>query len=156
MVARPWSSSRLSCGERLLLRLWAIGINENIISSLKSNFENKTPVKEETNKLMQKYLRQFMIIGGMPAVINKFLETNNYNIVHDEQEKIMNDYLNDIAKYAPTSDKPKARNCYLSIPRQLAKENTKFKFSEVEKKGTSRKYANALDWLGKTGSSGMD
>ena len=127
--------------------LWAIGISEEVINSLKINFENKTPIQNETNKIMQKYLREFMIIGGMPAVINKFLETNNYNDVHAEQEKILNDYLNDIAKYASTADKPKARNCYLSIPRQLAKENTKFKYGEVEKGGTARKYANCLDWL---------
>lgn len=127
--------------------LWAIGIDKTVISSLKNNFDKNIPVPDETNKVMQKYLREFMIVGGMPAVINKFLETNNYNEVHDEQQKILNDYLNDIAKYASTADKPKARNCYLSIPRQLAKENTKFKFGEVEKGGTARKYANCLDWL---------
>lgn len=127
--------------------LWAIGIDKTVISSLKNNFDKNIPVSDETNKVMQKYLREFMIVGGMPAVINKFLETNNYNEVHDEQQKILNDYLNDIAKYASTADKPKARNCYLSIPRQLAKENTKFKFGEVEKGGTARKYANCLDWL---------
>ena len=127
--------------------LWAIGIDKTVISSLKYNFDKNIPVPDETNKIMQKYLREFMLVGGMPAVINKFLETNNYNEVHDEQQKILNDYLNDIAKYASTADKPKARNCYLSIPRQLAKENTKFKFGEVEKGGTARKYANCLDWL---------
>ena len=127
--------------------LWAIGIDKTVISSLKNNFDKNIPVPDETNKIMQKYLREFMLVGGMPAVINKFLETNNYNEVHDEQQKILNDYLNDIAKYASTADKPKARNCYLSIPRQLAKENTKFKFGEVEKGGTARKYANCLDWL---------
>ncbi|MBR2106602.1 MAG: ATP-binding protein [Treponema sp.] len=127
--------------------LWAIGIDKTVISSLKNNFDKNIPVSDETNKVMQKNLREFMLVGGMPAVINKFLETNNYNEVHDEQQKILNDYLNDIAKYASTADKPKARNCYLSIPRQLAKENTKFKFGEVEKGGTARKYANCLDWL---------
>ena len=83
----------------------------------------------------------------MPAVVNKFVETHNFNLVHAEQSKILADYMNDIAKYAPTADKPKARNCYLSIPSQLAKENTKFQYSVVEKKGTARKFANSLDWL---------
>ena len=70
-----------------------------------------------------------------------------YLCLSAEQQKILDAYLNDIAKYAPSKDKPKARNCYLSIPRQLSKENTKFKYSEVEQGGTARKYANSLDWL---------
>lgn len=127
--------------------LWALGIEQSAILSLKENFDKKLPVEKSTNEIMQKYLREFMAVGGMPEVVNKFLETSNYNVVHEEQQKILNDYLNDIAKYASTPDKPKARNCYLSIPRQLAKENTKFKYSEVEKGGTARKYANSLDWL---------
>lgn len=127
--------------------LWALGIEQSAILSLKENFDKKLPVEKSTNEVMQKYLREFMAVGGMPEVVNKFLETSNYNVVHEEQQKILNDYLNDIAKYASTPDKPKARNCYLSIPRQLAKENTKFKYSEVEKGGTARKYANSLDWL---------
>lgn len=127
--------------------LWALGISENVISNLKTYFDNPTKIPESIHSSMTTYLRKYMIVGGMPAVVNKYLETNNFNDVHSQQQMILNEYLNDIAKYAPTSDKPKARNCYLSIPQQLAKENTKFQFSVVEKKGTSRKYANSLDWL---------
>ena len=58
--------------------------------------------------------------GGMPAVVNSFLETNNYGEVHKTQMMILDAYLNDIAKYAPAKDKPKARNCYLSIPHYMA------------------------------------
>lgn len=127
--------------------LWAKGISEEVIKSLEENFKTFEPVEKSINEQMEKYVREFMAVGGMPAVVNKFLETDNYNEVHAEQQKILDAYLNDIAKYAPTKDKPKARNCYLSIPRQLAKENSKFKYSLVENGGTARKYANSLDWL---------
>ena len=127
--------------------LWALGIQADAIESLHGSFDRLEAVDASTNSVMQKYLREFMVIGGMPAVVNVFIASNNYNLVHEEQQKILNDYLNDIAKYAPTADKPKARNCYLSIPRQLARDNTKFKYGEIEKGGTSRKYANCLDWL---------
>ena len=127
--------------------LWALGIAGDAIDSLRGNFERLEAVDASTNTVMQKYLREFMAVGGMPAVVNVFLASNNYNLVHEEQQKILGDYLNDIAKYAPPADKPKARNCFLSIPRQLAKENTKFKYGEIERGGTSRKYANSLDWL---------
>ncbi len=127
--------------------LWALGLQGDVIDSLRDKFENLSAVDAPVNTVMQKYLREFMVVGGMPAVVNVFLSSNNYNLVHEEQQKILGDYLNDIAKYAPPADKPKAQNCFLSIPRQLARENTKFKYGEIEKGGTARKYANCLDWL---------
>lgn len=96
---------------------------------------------------MESLVREYMAIGGMPAVVNSFIESNNYNEVHKTQMMILDTYLNDIAKYAPVKDKPKARNCYLSIPRQLSKENIKFQYGIVESGGNARKYANSLDWL---------
>ncbi len=127
--------------------LWAVGISDDIMESLRQNMENNEPVDDVVNQKMLKYVREYMTIGGMPNVVNRYLETSDFNIVTQEQEKILASYLNDIAKYAPSADKPKARNCYLSLPKQLAKDNTKFQFSVVENKGTSRKYGNALDWL---------
>ncbi len=127
--------------------LWAKGIGEDVIADLKNHFDEFIPVEKSINEKMQQILREYMAVGGMPAVVNSFLETNNYNEVHKTQMMILDAYLNDIAKYAPTRDKPKARNCYLSIPRQLAKENTKFQYGIVENGGTARKYANSLDWL---------
>ena len=127
--------------------LWALGVKENLIDSLREHFTSGKAIDAVIHEKMMSYLREYMAVGGMPAVINKFVETHNFNLVHAEQSKILADYMNDIAKYAPTADKPKARNCYLSIPSQLAKENTKFQYSVVEKKGTARKFANSLDWL---------
>ena len=127
--------------------LWARGVPDEIIVDLKKHFDERLPVEKTVNDKMESFMREFMVIGGMPAVVNVFLETNNYGEVHKMQMMILDAYLNDIAKYAPTKDKPKARNCYLSIPRQLSKENTKFVYGLVEKGGTARKYANSLDWL---------
>lgn len=127
--------------------LWAVGLSQDVIDSLKNHFVNKEKVDESVHRKMMDYLREYMVVGGMPAVVNKFLETKNYGIVHQEQEKIISAYLNDIAKYAETVERPKARSCFLSIPRQLAKENTKFQYSVVEPNGTARKFANSLDWL---------
>lgn len=127
--------------------LWAVGLSQDFIDSLKKHFVDKVKIDESTHKRMMQYLREYMVIGGMPAVVNQFLATSNYGIVHQEQEKIVQAYLNDIAKYADSADRTKARNCFLSIPRQLAKDNTKFQYSVVEKNGTARKFGNALDWL---------
>lgn len=127
--------------------LWAVGLSPEVIDSLKEHYTNRVKVDDSVNDKMMAYLREYMVVGGMPSVVNCFLATNNFGLVHQEQEKITSAYLNDIAKYADNTEKPKVRSCFLSIPRQLAKENTKFQYSVVERNGTSRKFGNALEWL---------
>jgi len=127
--------------------LWAVGFNGQAIGYVKEYFEKLSKIPESINTQMMKYLREYIVIGGMPAVINRYLETNNFSEVQKEQDKILNSFLDDIAKYASMTEKPKARNCFLSIPKQLAKENKKFQFSVVEKGSTSKKYTNSLEWL---------
>ncbi|MBP5365899.1 MAG: ATP-binding protein [Bacteroidales bacterium] len=127
--------------------LWAIGLSDELINSLREHFINKTKIDDAVHKKMMEYLREYMVVGGMPAVVSQFVATKNFGIVHQEQEKIISAYLNDIAKYAESADRAKARSCFLSIPRQLAKDNTKFQYSVVEHKGTGRKFGSALDWL---------
>lgn len=96
---------------------------------------------------MFQLLREYLVVGGMPEVVSDFTKNKDFNRVHQIQEKISNSYLDDISKYAYSDQKPKIRSCYLSIPKQLAKENKKFQFSVVEKKGRSRKYEDSLNWL---------
>ncbi|MCH5147774.1 MAG: ATP-binding protein [Clostridiales bacterium] len=127
--------------------LWAIGVGEQTIDYMRSFFESKEKIPPAVNEQMLSYMREYMIVGGMPEVVNTYLSTKHYGEVHNAQKKITDAYLEDIAKYASTSEKPKARNCFLSIPRQLAKENKKFQFSAVESGGRARKYENSLEWL---------
>ena len=127
--------------------LWAYGFDSGAIKELKNYFTSLEKIPSSINDSMLKRLREYAVIGGMPAVVNKFLSTNSFSEAHEEQLKIYNSYLDDIAKYAPATEKPKVRKCYLSIPRQLAKENKKFKYSTVETKSTSRKFDGSLEWL---------
>ncbi|MDE6211184.1 MAG: DUF4143 domain-containing protein, partial [Clostridia bacterium] len=127
--------------------LWAIGVGEDTVTYIKTFFDKKEKVPYEVNEQMLAYMREYMVVGGMPEVVNTFISTKHYGEVYNVQQKIMSAYLEDIAKYASTTDKPKARNCFLSIPRQLAKENKKFQFSVVESGGRARKYENSLEWL---------
>ena len=127
--------------------LWAVDFSQAVIDSMRENFNNREKLDDSVHQRMLQYLREYMVVGGMPAVVNQFISTNNFGIVHQEQEKIISAYLNDIAKYAETTERAKARSCFLSIPRQLAKENTKFQYSIVEHNGTARKFSNSLDWL---------
>jgi len=127
--------------------LWAVGFNDQAIENIKEYYNCLERIPEAVNSQMMKFFREYAVIGGMPAVINRYLETNNYAEVQKEQDRIINSYIDDISQYASMTEKPKARNCFLSIPKQLAKEYKKFQFSVVEKGASGRKYANSLEWL---------
>lgn len=126
--------------------LWAKGYNDEI-DIIKEYYEKKEKVPRDINEKIMEQLREYIIVGGMPEVVKSFVENSDYNEVHDLQKNIVNSNQDDIVKYAELREKPKVRDCYLSIPDQLAKENKKFMFSKVEKKGTRPKYANSIEWL---------
>ncbi len=127
--------------------LWAVGYQEEAIHILKEYFDKKEKVPETIHNTMMKHLREYITVGGMPAVVNCFVKTKHFGEVYAEQQKILDSYLEDISNYAANTEKPKVKNCYLSIPKQLAKENKKFQFSVVEKKTSARKYENSIEWL---------
>ena len=131
--------------------LWAIGVNEEAITYLREYFEKGIPVPLATHNKMLEYLKEYMVIGGMPAVVQEFVNTSNFNHALKAQRSIIRNYENDIAKYAMTADRVKARECFKSIPRQLAKENKKFQYAVVESNGTARKFDSSLNWLNDAG-----
>ena len=127
--------------------LWAVGVSEEAISILNEHFLERKKIDASINDRYMRFLREYLFVGGMPDVVNTFLETNNFQEVHRAQEKVLRAYEDDIEKYAKNAEKPKIKNVYQSIPRQLAKEYTKFQYKTVEKNGSARKYDNAIDWL---------
>lgn len=127
--------------------LWANGYNKEKLDELYYYFEKQEKIPEIIHNNMMKLLREYMVVGGMPAVVQAYITNYNFGEIQTLQENILASYMDDILKYAATYEKPKIRNCYLSIPRQLAKENTKFQFSVVEKKATARKFENSMEWL---------
>jgi predicted AAA+ superfamily ATPase len=96
---------------------------------------------------LMEIFREYIVVGGMPRVVQEFVDTNNFSSVLKIQRDIISDYESDIAKYAEGSEKVKARSCFLSIPKQLAKDYKKFQYSLVEKKGTAQKFGGSLEWL---------
>ena len=131
--------------------LWALGIDDDFIQELSTYVSGERMIPVSIHETMMKYLREFLVVGGMPDVVNTYLETGNFQAVQQTQDKILRDYQDDIAKYANNADRIKARACYLSIPKQLSKENHKFQYSVVEKKGTARKFESSVDWLREAG-----
>jgi len=127
--------------------LWAMGYTRDSVSALREYFDKREKVPQAIHDSMMRTLREYMAVGGMPAVVNEFIRTSSFSEAQRVQDDIIGGYLADIAKYAPAAGKAKARDCFLSIPRQLAKENTKFQYKTVEHGGSARKFGSSLDWL---------
>lgn len=127
--------------------LWAMGYDEEKIAALRDYFDKREQVPDAVHNKVMSLLREYIAVGGMPAVVNTFIKTLHFGEVHAVQQRILDSYYDDISKYASNTEKPKVKNAYLSIPKQLAKENKKFQFSVVEKKATARKYENSIEWL---------
>lgn len=127
--------------------LLAMGKNDMAISTLKESFLKREKVEPELNEMFLSLLRTYIVIGGMPEVINTFLKTNNYQSAYATQKKIIDSYYDDIDKYATIPERQKIRDCYNSIPRQLAREYKKFQYSVVSKGSTAKKYGNSINWL---------
>ena len=127
--------------------LWANGIHQADLDDLRSHFESRQPVLSAIHERMMELFREFILVGGMPRAVSEYVESHNLANVLRLQRNILRDYEDDIAKYAEGAEKAKARACFLSIPRQLAKDYKKFQYSVVEKKGTAAKFGGSLMWL---------
>ncbi len=127
--------------------LWATGVSESAVENLRECYEQKKVLPDSIKDLYQNKLREYLVVGGMPAVVNAFIETSNFQDAFKAQQKIFKAYEDDIQHYATNTERPKIRACYYSIPRQLAKEYSKFQYKTIEKNGSAKKYGNALDWL---------
>lgn len=96
---------------------------------------------------MERALKYYYIVGGMPEVVAKWVETHNFDKIEKIQDAILQDYSSDFSKYAPVTDVPKLGWIWESIPKQLAKDNNKFVFSHVKKGKRSHELEDALEWL---------
>lgn len=115
--------------------LWANGIPDLVIQRLKQHFVEKTPIEEAIHQRMRQLLLQYTVVGGMPEAVNTFIETHDMGRVLNVQRTIIDEYKDDMMKYANDEDKPHIRECFESIPRQLSKENKKFQYSVIRKGG---------------------
>lgn len=127
--------------------LWANGISEQIIAMLKTCLQTEAPVPEALHQRMRELLLQYTVVGGMPDVVQTFVNTKRMDEVLQLQRDIVRSYEDDMVKYADKKDKPVIRECFQSIPKQLSKENKKFQYSVVKKGATASRFAGSLQWI---------
>lgn len=127
--------------------LWANGLSEDVVETLRKCYREEKPVPAGIHVAMKQFLNLYVTIGGLPEPINVFLKTNNMNEVSKAYKSILKEYRDDMVKYAPDKDKPHIRECFNSIPKQLAKDNKKFQYNKVKPGGRSDTYLGSLQWL---------
>ena len=136
------------------LQLYPMSFKEFVIANGREDLVetfSEWPVDREIPELyktpMNKLLKEYYIVGGMPEVVKTWIETGNFEEVENVQKEILSDYADDFAKHAPIEDVPKIRWIWDSVPVQLAKENNKFIFSHVKEGKRSAELEDALQWL---------
>ncbi|MGP1416748.1 ATP-binding protein [Prevotella fusca] len=127
--------------------LWANGISPEIIALVTKSLQDRQPVSPAIHQRMRQLMLEYVVVGGMPEVVNRFIATHNMSDVLEEQRSIITGYKEDMVKYAANEDKVKLRAAFESIPRQLSKENKKFQFSVIKKGARAKEYITGIQWL---------
>jgi len=126
--------------------LCALGY-EKLTEEIKSHFESNEPMNMALHQLTLDLYKKYLVVGGMPAVVNQFVETGSFLSAQVIQNGIFNEYTADMSKYADATTSVKIRACYNSVPAQLAKENRKFQYKIVQKGGTATLFGESIEWL---------
>ncbi|GHT51869.1 ATPase [Bacteroidia bacterium] len=93
------------------------------------------------------YLRYYLFVGGMPEVVQHFIDKRDFRIVRNTQRRILTAYQNDFSKHAPKEIVQRINMVWKSIPSQLARENKKFIYGVVKEGGRAKEFELAIQWL---------
>ena len=131
--------------------LWAKGYKTEQIEDLYKNMLELKPLSETQYDVMMLNFKDYMIVGGMPAIVSKFVKNNNFSGILKMQQQILLDYEEDITKYAGGLDKTKILNCYRKIPVVSGNENKKFQISKIATGAWNIEYVSDIEWLSNAG-----
>ena len=127
--------------------LWAKGYSEELINQYEIYYKEGKMMPEVVHEKLNELFLQYVVVGGMPEVVDIFVKTLDIRLVIEAQKRILNDYDKDLAHYASKDIKEKVRECYDSIPDQLAMENKKYQYKIIKNGGNARYYSTSVKWI---------
>ena len=127
--------------------LWAKGYKEDVIEDMLLHMKTFTPFNELEMSVYHGIFLDYVVLGGMPAVVKDYIQKGTFEGSLDTQHQLIADYKEDIRKYAQGVYQTRILNVFNSIASQLAKENKKFQISKVEKNARFRDYRGCAEWL---------
>ncbi len=131
--------------------LWAKGYSQNQVESIFLHIKTLKPFSENEYDVWIENFREYMTVGGMPAVVKQFVMQKNYSGILNMQKQILLAYEEDIIKYAKGLDKAKIKNIYNHISAFLAKENKRYQITKIAPNARNREYIGTVDWLNDAG-----
>lgn len=127
--------------------MWANGVSSQAIDDVYRAFISKTPIPTVLHEQFMELFKEYMVVGGMPEVVNGFVKNHDFREVIKIQRRIYGNYRSAISNHLRGPNKRKANQCFTSIASQLIKENKKFQYGIVEDKGNARKFESSVLWL---------
>ena len=127
----------------------ALGMSDKVMAHLQQCYTNRNPVDQVVHEKMMELLRLYLVIGGMPAVVDKYIKTNNMQDVRHEQENIVKLYKRDISKYV--DNKLFIKEIFDRIPSELNAQNKRFILKSLNDRAKFEKYENSFLWLADAG-----
>lgn len=126
--------------------LWAKGIAEDVINLIKDSYHKLKPVPEFIHNQISRYYREYLVVGGMPEVVQQFILNPDFQNVVKLQRSIMATYRSDITNYAG-KQAPLVKRVFDALPSELGKQDKRFVLSNMEKGASLRKYEDPTQWL---------
>jgi hypothetical protein len=128
----------------------AVGVATRIVDHLKSAFENRLPVDSVVHRQMMGVVNLYLVVGGMPSVVQKYLDTHNMQYVGAEQRAILNLYKRDISRYDP-QEKLLLNEIFELIPSELNAKNKRFILKSLNEGAKFKQYEDSFLWLKNAG-----
>ena len=131
--------------------LWAKGYDEHFIDDLYQHMLELKPLSNMQMDVLGGLFSDYMILGGMPEVVNRYIESGQFSGLLQLQRQLLQDYEEDITKYAAGFDKAKVLAVYRHITTFLAAENKRFQVTKIARGARNREYISAVEWLANAG-----
>ena len=131
--------------------LWAKGYSEDFVGELYRHMLGIEPLSALQMDVLSGLFRDYVILGGMPEVVNTYIKNKNFSGTLEIQKQLLKDYEEDITKYVEGLDKAKVKAVYNHISTFLAKENKRFQVTKIARNAQNRDYIGCVEWLADTG-----
>ena len=131
--------------------LWAKGYTDDLIEELYRNMLELKPLSKLQMELLFGLFRDYVTLGGMPEVVNRYIQNGNFSGTLTIQQQLLKGYEENITKYAEGLDKGKVKAVYNHISTFLAKENKRFQITKIAKNARNRDYLGCVEWLADAG-----
>lgn len=127
--------------------LWANGYDDSLNKELLNNMIEQSPISVVTFEKLNKLFIDYVILGGMPEVVSKYIDSSSFSKTRELQKQILSAYREDIRKYADGVDQTRIARVFDAISVQLSKENKKFQITKIGHGARFHDYAGCIDWL---------